>query len=97
MGTTKDDGKVVSGDPNARGGVYVRVDLVSERVVFVGRSVDVGRRLDWWRAQQGDDRYRGVVILRTDDVLFQRAAEQKALDQYGALRPDPGDVPRRGD
>ena len=97
MGSTENDPAKVTGDPAARGGVYVLVDLENKKPFFVGRSVDVRRRLQWWHVQEGGgERFRGVVILQTDDVLLQRGAEQKALEQYGTLRPDSGDVPGRG-
>jgi hypothetical protein len=85
--------------PNLRpsdgpGGVYVLMNLETKEVFLVGRSVDVRRRIDWWHEQDGGwDRYRGVVLLYTQDVDRRRVVEQGALERYGTLRTNKGAFP----
>jgi DNA-directed RNA polymerase subunit RPC12/RpoP len=50
-----------------RGGVYVVYDRKKREVRYVGRSVDVQRRLDWWERPESPyadhSRYRGVQLV----------------------------------
>jgi len=64
----------------------VIVDLEGDRILHVGRSRDVERRI---RALEGPDgpyadatRYRGVHVAQTDDYTAQRGVEQRARDEY---------------
>lgn len=66
-------------------GVYVVYDRVERRVAFVGRSVDVPRRLAWWKrdgSRYGGDRYRRVqLVARTafpDEEWFAAGDELEA-------------------
>jgi ribosomal protein S27E len=49
------------------GGVYVIYDRKKRSVLYIGRSVDVQRRLDWWQAAENryhdQSRYRGVQLV----------------------------------
>jgi hypothetical protein len=52
------------------GGIYVIYDRRKREVLYVGRSSDVQRRLDWWQQTEnryGDrSRYRGVQLVTAD-------------------------------
>jgi hypothetical protein len=71
---------------NARGGVYVIVDLEEDRVRYVGRSRDVERRIRALQLAGGPyadaSRYRGVPVAQIDDYAAQRGVEQRAMDEY---------------
>lgn len=96
MGATSDHEGTITDDPSARGGLYALVDVESRAIIFVGRSADVRRRLDWWHAQEGGgERYRGVVILHNDDSRLRRVLEHGAIEKYGTLGSDRGAVPGR--
>ena len=74
--------------PNAppAGGVYVVYDRQGTPV-YVGRSIDVERRLAT-HARLGEKLRLGesVQIYRTDDLNTQRGVEQILMDQNGTLR-----------
>jgi hypothetical protein len=72
-------------EPAPRGGVYAIIDQSAQRVVYVGRSRDVRRRLTFLLLPGGRyeaPRYAGLWLVGTDEHRPQRVLEQKALDTY---------------
>jgi hypothetical protein len=57
-------------------GVYVVYDRRRRQVVYVGRSIDVQRRLDWWQQPEnryGDrSRFRGVQLVTSGPLPSNR-------------------------
>lgn len=55
-------------------GAYVFFDRTVRAVIYVGRSVDVQRRIDWWErpgnAYDDQSRYRGVQLVTSEEGPF---------------------------
>jgi RHS repeat-associated protein len=81
---TQDAGKAERGVQDAaKGGVYTLRNKVTDEVMYVGRSNDVGRRLEEHGLDAVKGRLKGVREFATDSYQAQRGLEQSLFEKYG--------------